>query len=119
MGIIAFYVNKFEEGKSACLVALKTEKDRELNQKNLQFYLDEEKKRGVSGPSDYFSGSSQIPSSISSSIPSQPRNPDETKVQFINRTVNELKTNCPKADFKTLEKRAVLMWKKRGKKEKP
>jgi len=38
LGIVAYYVGKFEEGEKACRLALATGYDKELNQKNLQFY---------------------------------------------------------------------------------
>jgi len=43
MGIIGFYVGKYEEGKSASLKALRCNIDTVENKKILQFYLDREK----------------------------------------------------------------------------
>jgi len=40
MGIIAFYFNKFKEGKEACLKAIQTNINTTLDTNNLQFYLD-------------------------------------------------------------------------------
>jgi glycosyltransferase involved in cell wall biosynthesis len=40
MGIICFYLKKYEEGKKCCIKALEKNIDIELNKKNLQFYLD-------------------------------------------------------------------------------
>ena len=40
MGIIAFYYNKFTEGKNACIKAIETNINKTLDTNNLQFYLD-------------------------------------------------------------------------------
>jgi glycosyltransferase involved in cell wall biosynthesis len=39
MGIVSFYCGKYKEGKIGCLKALETDIHKELNLKNLQFYL--------------------------------------------------------------------------------
>jgi glycosyltransferase involved in cell wall biosynthesis len=43
LGIIAYYYNKFNEGKWACEKALEFKPDSEMDRNNLQFYLDKEK----------------------------------------------------------------------------
>lgn len=42
LGISAFYVGKFKEGKKACLTAIDSGIDVELNKSNLQYYLNAE-----------------------------------------------------------------------------
>jgi hypothetical protein len=42
MGIIAFYYNKFKEGKEACIKAIQTNINKTLDTNNLQFYLNKE-----------------------------------------------------------------------------
>jgi glycosyltransferase involved in cell wall biosynthesis len=43
MGIIAYYVNRYKEGKDACIKALMA-KDEDIDWKNIKFYLEAEKK---------------------------------------------------------------------------
>ena len=40
MGIICFYLKKYDEGKQCCRKAIEQKNDLEINLKNLQFYLD-------------------------------------------------------------------------------
>lgn len=84
MGIIGFYVGKLEEGKKACLKAIEDGHDRELNEKNLQFYIDAEKKKVESKK--------------------------ETKQEFLERTVKELTEKYPKLGQKNIYNRATKMW---------
>jgi glycosyltransferase involved in cell wall biosynthesis len=93
MGIVAFYVGKFEEGKQASLKALETGIDKVENQKILQFYLDREQHLKNESP--------LIDSSIK-----------ENKTQFIDRTIKELKEKNPSATIQKLHSRALAMWKK-------
>ena len=56
MGIIAYYVNRFQEGKEACIRAL-MHQDVEIDKKNLKFYIDKERaimlsKRNFGNPCD-------------------------------------------------------------------
>ena len=42
MGIIAFYYNKFKEGKEACIKAIEANINKNLDTNNLKFYMDRE-----------------------------------------------------------------------------
>jgi len=92
MGIIGFYVGKYEEGKAAALKALATKINPEENEKILKFYLDHEE------------ADKKI-------IPVV-----ETKGQYINKTYDELKQKYPGLPHKQLQNKAVAIWKKRSKK---
>jgi hypothetical protein len=91
MGIIGYYAGKHQEGKDACLKAIAQNINKEVNEKNLQFYLDAEKKK-----------------------------PETkavlTKEQFLINTVEQLRKDFPNANENQLVKRATAMWKKRDKK---
>lgn len=92
MGVVAFYVGSFEEGKEACLKAIAQNINKEINEKNLQFYLDAEKKTGRKNPEKIV-----------------------TKQQFITKTELELQKQFPDVPRAQIIKRAAAMWKKRSK----
>lgn len=46
MSIIAYYVQKYDEGKEACLKSLEKSNIKDIEKKNLQFYIDKEKEIG-------------------------------------------------------------------------
>jgi glycosyltransferase involved in cell wall biosynthesis len=46
LSIVAYYVQKYEEGKEACLKSLEKSNIKDLEKKNLQFYIDKEKVLG-------------------------------------------------------------------------
>jgi hypothetical protein len=49
LAISAYYVQQFEEGEEACKIALQSLYDKELNAKNLEFYILQKKTRCNSG----------------------------------------------------------------------
>jgi glycosyltransferase involved in cell wall biosynthesis len=85
MGIVGFYVGKFEEGKAASIKALGTGINKSENQKILEFYTSRDANNAV-GPSE--------------------------KIQFINKLVGELKCQNPNIGIEKLQARAAAMWKK-------
>jgi len=93
MGIIAFYVGSHEEGKEACLKAIAQGKNKELDEKNLQFYFDAEKKKEEA----------KVDTPV-------------TKQQFLAKTVGDLQKQFPNIPQAQIVKRATAMWKKRNKK---
>jgi len=89
MGIIAYYVGKYEEGKAACLRAIQQNVNKELDEKNLQFYLkDDKEKQKV------------------------------TKEQYLSSKLHELRQKFPNIPQGQLTQRATAMWKKEQKKKK-
>jgi hypothetical protein len=96
MGIIAYYVGKFSEGKEASLKALQTGLNKVENEKILKFYTDREENLAKS-------------QSDNTAVPLQ----NETRVQFVARVSNILKNQYPNVTVEKLQKRALAMWKKR------
>lgn len=45
MGIIAYYVGKYEEGKYACTIAISQNINKQVDEKNLQFYIEKTSKQ--------------------------------------------------------------------------
>lgn len=93
MGIVAFYANEFEKGKDACRRAIAQNMNREIDEKNLQFYLDAEKK-SVEKKSDT----------------------NTIKQEFFAKTVPELQKKFPNIPENQILKRTKAMWKKHSKK---
>lgn len=89
MGIIAYYVGKMEEGKSACLLAMAQNVNRELDEKNLQFYLKNNKEKEK-----------------------------VTKESYISDMIQMLRQKFPNIPNGQLHQRATAMWKKEQKKKK-
>jgi len=52
MSIVAYYVQRYEEGKEACLKSLEKSNIKDIEKKNLQFYIDKEKELGSFTSSD-------------------------------------------------------------------
>lgn len=96
MGIIAYYVGKFTEGKEAALKALSTGLNKVENEKILKFYTDREETLMKT----------QVENTA---VPLQ----NETRAQFVARVSNILKVQYPNVTAEKLQKRALAMWKKR------
>jgi hypothetical protein len=88
MGIVSYYCGKFEDGKHACLKAIESGLNVDLDKSNLIYY---EKK--LKEPLD-----SQL-----------------NKTQFIEKIVKELKEHNPNVPENKLHKKALEMWKNRRK----
>lgn len=102
MGIVAFYINKFEEGKEACNKAIAEGTNKDVNIKNLQFYLDEENNRTEKKTETHESETREIRETREA----------ETREQFMTKTVASLRSQFPVLPQHKLIKRAVAMWKK-------
>jgi hypothetical protein len=88
MGIVAFYVKKYDEGKEAALKAIASGINKTENEKILQFYLDRVADKQIS---------------------------IDARTEFINKTLEELKIKLPDVELSQLTKRAQAMWKKKQK----
>jgi glycosyltransferase involved in cell wall biosynthesis len=95
LGIVSYYVGKYKEGKEACLKAIEQNVHKELDTNNLKFYLDKEKELNQEQKTVRFADSV------------------ETRKQFINRVVAELRATNPKMSAKHLNRQANNMWKKK------
>lgn len=87
MGIIAYYVGEYEIGKRACYKAIAQGINKEMNEKNLQFYLDAEKPTVKSSENK------------------------ESKNDFYAKKTIELSAKFPKDPPKTIRKKIDLLWK--------
>lgn len=105
LGIVGYNVNRFEEGKIGCLKAISQGINKELNEKNLKLYLDKEQEDREKGIVKKEAGSS-------------PSIQTETKQQFLERIIQELKVSIPNTTIDKLQKRAVMMWKRRKEEKK-
>jgi glycosyltransferase involved in cell wall biosynthesis len=91
MGIVAYYCDQYVAGKTACLKALEAGLNSKLDKNNLEFYIKKEKQMA----------DAQLPLN---------------KIQFINKTVDELKKQNSNIQIKKLHKMALGRWKNRHKK---
>jgi glycosyltransferase involved in cell wall biosynthesis len=88
MGIVAYYYEDYEYGKTACLKAIEFGLNKDLDKHNLEFY--EKKEQEISN--------SQLPLS---------------KQQFIQKTISQLQKQNPNLETNKLHKIAVRLWKNR------
>jgi hypothetical protein len=101
MGIIAYYVGKYDEGKAASLKAISTGLNKVENEKILKFYTDKETEMRNSGTNP---GSEVVCNTPLT---------NETRAQFVARVSGILKSQYPNVAIEKLQKRALAMWKKR------
>ncbi len=135
MGIVAYYVEKFEEGKNACIQAVKKGVNIMQDRENLKMYLSREKdtkmedlkredeKRREEERFKHSLGGRELPKT--STLDTKERVIDtekgvaiekggekkETRDVFISRTVAELMAANPKIGQSQATTRARLMWK--------
>jgi len=91
MGIVGFYVGKYEEGKAASLKAIATGINKEENEKILKFYTDREQKVGNNNKIE---------------------EKKELRSEYIDRVIGEMKQQHPNVPIQQLHRRALAMWKK-------
>lgn len=94
LGIVAYYAGKYKEGKLACEKAIEYGLNKEIDNKNLKFYIE---KLG------------EIDKSPTKMI---------TKAQFINLEIDKLKKENPSMTAKKMIKLANTKWKKSRKMKK-
>ena len=85
MGIVAYYIGQFSEGKAACLKAIEKGLNTDLDKKNLEFY--EKKEQEIAK--------------------------NMTKENFIKLYVDQMRKENPNTPVKKLEKQALEKWKNR------
>ena len=122
LGIVAYYVGQFQDGKAACLIAIEysktdTKVNSDIDKSNLKFYEDKEAeeimKRGGIVP-QYAQHHNQPQNQ-------QPQNPSivneiMTKKQFVDSKMNEIKKDSPTLTDKQIYTRANMLWKNLKKK---
>jgi len=109
MGIVGYYVGRLSEGKSACMKAIEKGINKELNQRNLEFYTQAEEKVGPISVYNW-NNSNSVQNSVSVPVKK------DCKREFINKKVVELKEMYPKLPIKNLHSKASKMWKDEKKK---
>lgn len=110
LGISAYYVGKFQEGKQACLKAIEAGVNVELDTCNLKFYTDRTDKERERTEKEMEEKKEPLP-------PSKEKCAKEvTKKEFMDSTIPRLKLENPKATDRQLQAKATLLWKLRNKK---
>jgi hypothetical protein len=122
LGIVAYYVGQFQDGKAACLIAIEYSKtdskvNSDIDKSNLKFYEDKEAeeimKRGGIVP-QYAQHHNQ-PQNQPQQNPSIV-NEIMTKKQFVDSKMNEIKKDSPNLTDKQIYTRANMLWKNLKKK---
>jgi glycosyltransferase involved in cell wall biosynthesis len=121
LGIVAYYVGQFQDGKAACLIAIDYAKhadskiNTDIDKSNLKFYEDKEAeeimKRGGIVPqyaNHHNQQQQQPPPSVVNEI--------MTKKQFVDSKMNEIKKESPTLTDKQIYTRANMLWKNLKKK---
>ena len=120
LGIVAYYVGQFQDGKAACLIAIEYSKtdskvNTDIDKSNLKFYEDKEAeeimKRGGIVP-QYAQHHNQPQGQPNPSIV----NEIMTKKQFVDSKMNEIKKDSPNLSDKQIYTRANMLWKNLKKK---
>ena len=127
MGVIGFYVGAWEQGKDACKRAIAHGLRKELDEKNLQFYLDEEAKKGAeAGKRFLFGPPPQVPEEMKKDVKKEEKKqvqfappaaapvPDE-KAKFMKDTIDKIRSEHPTIPMDHVRRRALAMWKKQKK----
>jgi hypothetical protein len=122
LGIVAYYVGQFQDGKAACLIAIDYAKqdgskvNSDIDKSNLKFYEDKEaeeimKRGGIVPQYANHHNSSQVQQPNPSVV-----NEIMTKKQFIDSKMNEIKKDSPNLTDKQIYTRANMLWKNLKKK---
>ena len=111
MGIVAYYVGQYMDGRNACLIAIEYTKNNndsninnDLDEKNLKFYLDKENE---------LMGRMNTPSTATHE---QIAEKAQTRKQFVDSQMQLIKTNHPQLTDKQIFTRANMLWKNKQKK---
>ena len=114
MGIVAYYVGQYEDGKFGCINAInyssrnQGKAPNEIDQKNLQFYNEKELEIKNQQTARKIQEQQLEHSIIKTNLVSE----IITKKKFIESTISNLRINSPKLTEKQLHSHATLLWKK-------
>ena len=98
LGIVAYYCEKYTEGKRACQMAIEAGLNIDLDKSNLEFYEKKEKEIADKSKKNFISEEGK----------------NLNKKQFIHNVVTELSASRPKMPLAKLEKLALTKWKNRS-----
>jgi glycosyltransferase involved in cell wall biosynthesis len=124
LGIVAYYVGQFQDGKAACLIAIEYSKtdskvNSDIDKSNLKFYEDKEAeeimKRGGIVP-QYAQHHNQPQNQNQPQQNPSIVNEIMTKKQFVDSKMNEIKKDSPNLTDKQIYTRANMLWKNLKKK---
>ena len=117
MGIVAFYVGQYIDGKNACLIAIdycKNTTDAKINndldEKNLKFYLEKEVEitgRNITNPQVSHRPTLQPQDVLQVAL---------TRKQFVDEKTAEIQKEHPNLTPKQIFTRANMLWKNKQKK---
>jgi glycosyltransferase involved in cell wall biosynthesis len=116
MGIVAFYVGQYMDGRNACLIAIEYTKNNndsninnDLDEKNLKFYLDKENELmgGRMGNN---------PTQAAQQQNQQIAEKAQTRKQFVDSQMQIIKSEHPLLTDKQIFTRANMLWKNKQKK---
>lgn len=103
MGIVAYYIQKYDDGKKACLLAIengdKNNINTDIDKRNSKFYTDKETELHVQPTQNSVEQHNNIVKNIL------------TKKKFLDLKILELSKENPKLTQKQLHSRANMLWK--------
>lgn len=103
MGIVAYYIQKYDDGKKACLLAIengdKNNINTDIDKRNSKFYTDKETELRVQPTQNSVEQHNNIVKNIL------------TKKKFLDLKILELSKENPKLTQKQLHSRANMLWK--------
>jgi glycosyltransferase involved in cell wall biosynthesis len=129
MGIVAYYMEKFEDGKNACIQAVKKGVNIMQDRENLKMYLsreksqleefkrEDERRRSEERVKHSLKGEDTYKTNVSSAerlivdAPKAAKATSETRDVFVSRVAAELMAANPKMGLSQATTRARLMWK--------
>lgn len=124
MGIVGYYVAQYEKGKQACIKALEYPKQKDVNQRSLQFYLNKEEELRKNALITALTENKKDSTVCKTVLLQQPQpvgnpevpRPGETRETYITRLTETWKiAQGANANIKQLRARATLLWKKNKK----
>ena len=107
LGIIAFYVNKFKEGKIGCIKAIEQNVNKDLDTQNLNYYI--QKEIQSSNSNDNITNVTNTTLTNASNLTNTT---NLTKKEYINKKMSELKQKHPMMSLKQLQSISLKNWKK-------
>ena len=123
MGIVAYYVGQYIDGKNACLIALEYCKvsgdpriNTELDNKNLQFYLEKEREIGERNPTNLDEQIRQRQQQRQQEQHDTTTTKIITRKQFVDEKMIEIQKEHPNLTPKQIHTRANMLWKNKQQK---
>jgi glycosyltransferase involved in cell wall biosynthesis len=123
MGIVAYYVGQYIDGKNACIIALEYCKvsgdpriNTDLDNKNLQFYLEKEREIGERNPTNLDQQIRQRQQQRQQEQHDTTTTKIITRKQFVDEKMIEIQKEHPNLTPKQIHTRANMLWKNKQQK---